>query len=129
VPDGVFELDDEGRPLITLAFRAAPGERSLAGSDFALTIMAVPGTTEEPLVEKMLGPDTTIEPVTVGGDRGWWIAGAPHEIVIRRPSGNVDILRSALAGDTLVFARDGTLYRIESTLGRDATLALAGSLR
>jgi hypothetical protein len=39
------------------------------------------------------------------------------------------VLRSALAGDTLVFARDGTLYRLESALGREATIAMAESMR
>ena len=63
--------------------------------------------------------------------RGSWLAdpGAPHEIFIARPDGDVDMVTSALAGDTLVFARDGTLYRLESALGRDATIAIAESLR
>ena len=46
-----------------------------------------------------------------------------------RPDGSTDIVTSRLAGDTLVFVRDGTLYRIESALGRDATLGVAESLR
>ena len=63
------------------------------------------------------------------GARGWWIAGAPHEILVLRPDATVGVLRAAIAGDTLVFARDGTLYRLESSLGRDATLEVARSLR
>jgi hypothetical protein len=46
-----------------------------------------------------------------------------------RPDGTAGVLSAALAGDTLVFTRDGTLYRLESALGRDATLAIAASMR
>jgi hypothetical protein len=48
---------------------------------------------------------------------------------VLRPDGTAGILTSRLAGDTLVFARDGTLYRLESALGRDPTLEIAASLR
>ena len=65
----------------------------------------------------------------MGGDRGWWIAGAPHDLLVLRSDGTAGVLTSRLAGDTLVFARDGTLYRLESALGRDATLEIAASLR
>ena len=128
-PDGAWVLGAGAQRIVTLAWRAAAGQPTLVGSDLALTVMAVPGDIEEPLVHKLVGQGTTIDPVTVNGDRGWWIAGAPHEIMILRPDGTAGVLRSALAGDTLVFARDGTLYRLESALGRDATLAIAASLR
>jgi hypothetical protein len=65
----------------------------------------------------------------VGTDRGWWIAGAPHDLLVQRPDGITEVISTRLAGDTLVFARDGTLYRLESALGRDATLEIAVSLR
>ena len=47
---------------------------------------------------------------------------------MRQPDGDIGIVRSALAGDTLLFAREGTLYRLESALGKDATLEIARSM-
>jgi hypothetical protein len=47
---------------------------------------------------------------------------------VQQPDGDVGIVRSALAGDTLLFARGGTLYRLESALGKDATLEIARSM-
>jgi hypothetical protein len=114
---------------VTLAWRAEPGQPTLEDSDLALTLMAVAGTTDERFIKKALGTGTTVEPVNVGGDRGWWISGLRHAITFLRPDGEGGVLTSALAGDTLVFARDGTLYRLESALGRDATIAIAESLR
>ncbi len=114
---------------MTVAWRAAPGRARLPGTDLSLTLMAVPGDTEEDLVIKMIGPGTRVEPLTVGGAPGWWIDGAPHEIFVKRPDGDVGVVPSAIAWNTLVFARGGTVYRLESALGRDATLAIAESLR
>jgi hypothetical protein len=128
-PGTAFVAGAGSRRMVTLAWRAAPGERVLAGTDLRLAIMAVAGRTDEGFLSKLLGPDTTIEPVTVGGDRGWWIAGAPHDLLVLRPDGTADVMATRLAGDTLLFARDGTLYRLESALGRDETIAVAASLR
>jgi hypothetical protein len=128
-PESAFVLGAGDRRMVTLAWRAAPGERTLAGGDLSLTLMAVPGSTDEGFLTKLLGPGTTIEPVGVGGDRGWWIAGAAHDLLVERPDGTVGLVTVTMAGDTLVFARDGTLYRLESALGRDRTLEIASSLR
>ena len=128
-PEAAYRLGTGDQSIITLAWRAGVGEPTLPGSDLALSLMAVPGDTDERLLKKLAGPGTTIEPVTVGGDRGWWIAGAPHEILILRPDDSVGVLRAAIAGDTLLFARDGTLYRLESALGRDATVEIAATMR
>jgi hypothetical protein len=127
-PDSAFELGVDERRIVSLAWRASPGDPVLEGTDTFLTLMAVPGTTEEPLIMKAAGPGTRLEPIDVDGDPGWWITGAPHEIMIVRPSGEIGMLRSAVVGDTLVFSRDGTLYRLESALGMQATLDIARSL-
>jgi hypothetical protein len=127
-PDTAYELGAGDRRIITLAYRAAAGQATLAGSDLSLTVMAIPGSFDERLITKLVGPGATIEPVSVDGLPGWWIAGAPHEILVRRPDGDIGVVTSALAGDTLLFARDGTLYRLETALGRDATIAIAESM-
>ncbi|MEW6224362.1 MAG: hypothetical protein AB1627_07005 [Chloroflexota bacterium] len=127
-PDTAWELGAGERRIVTLAYRATGDQGTLAGSDLALTVMAVPGSVDERLITKLVGPGGTVEPVSVDGSPGWWIAGAPHEILVFRPDGEVGVVTSALAGDTLLFAREGTLYRIETTLGRDATIAIAESM-
>ena len=128
-PDAAYVIGAGDRRIVTLAWRAKPGQARLASSDLALTVMAVPGTVDDALITKIVAADTSIEPLSVGGDRGWWISGAPHELLIERPDGQVGSIPAAIAGDTLVFAREGTLYRLESSLGRDATAAIAEGLR
>lgn len=128
-PDDAYVIGAGDRRIVTLAWRADSGQARLPSSDLALTVMAVPGGVDDDLIKKIATPDTSVEFVSVDGDRGWWISGAPHELLITRPDGQVGSIPSAIAGDTLVFARDGTLYRLESSLGRDATVAIAESLR
>lgn len=129
-PATAFRAGTGTDPIVTLAWRAGGGDPTLLGSDdLSLVVMAVPGTAEEAFLSKVLGPGTAIEPVNVGGDRGWWISGAPHELLYLDPNREARVLRSVVAGDTLVFARDGTLYRLESSLGRDRTLEIAASMR
>jgi hypothetical protein len=128
-PATAWVIGGGDRTIVTLAYPAGPGERTLGTSDLALTVMAVSGGTNDAMVTKMLTSDNEVEHVTVNGVPGWWITGPPHEIVIDRPGGDAGPLIAALAGDTLVFVRDGTVYRLESALGRDATIAIAGSMR
>jgi hypothetical protein len=128
-PDAAYELGAGDRRIVSLAWDAAPGDPVLERTDTFLTLMAVPGTTEEPLIAKAAGPNVRLEPIEVNGDPGWWITGAPHEIMVLRPDGDIGVLRAAVVGDTLVFSRAGTLYRLESALGREATLEIARSLR
>jgi len=127
-PDVAYEIGAGDRRIVTLAWRAAPGERALAGSDLALSLLAVRGSTEDELVTKLLGPGTRVDRVRVGADDAWWISGAPHELLLKRDDGTIGNVEVALAGDTLVWSHEGTLYRLESALGRDATLAVANAL-
>lgn len=127
-PGTAWVLGSGDRRLVTLAWRAGPGEPTLPGSDLKLTVMAVPGSVDDELLHKLAGPDTRIDAIEVDGDRGWWLSGAPHQILVARPGGDIELLRPSLAGDTLLFVRDGTVYRLESALGKDATLDIARSM-
>ncbi len=128
-PDVAYVLGVQDHRIVTLAWRAADGAPALVGSDLAMTVMAIPGILDETLVTKLVGRGSTVEPVAVDGGRGWWISGAPHELMVVRPDGSVGVAYASLVGDTLVFERDGTVYRLTSTLGRDRTIEVAQSLR
>ncbi len=128
-PETAFVDESGDVRVISLAWRAPPGMPGIDGSDLGLVLMAAPGRIEAPFLTKVLGEGSTIEPLSVGADPGWWISGASHELLVVGTDGGVDVMRSRFAGDTLVFARDGSVYRLESVLGRDRTLEIATSLR
>ena len=87
------------------------------------------GRVGENIVEKIAMDGTLVEPITVDGAPGYWIAGAPHYFVYIAPSGREidDTYRSV--SQTLVWTRDGITYRLETSLDRDAAIRVAESLR
>jgi hypothetical protein len=128
-PSTAWEIGAGNRRIVTVAWRAESGTPTLEESDLSMLLMAVKGQADDAFLSKALQPGTRIEPVMVGGERGWWISGAVHELLFRRPDGNAGTLTTRLVGDALVFSRDDTLYRFESALGKDATIAIADTLR
>lgn len=87
------------------------------------------GSLQPEYFEKIFRPDTTITPVTVDGVTGYWISGAPHEIVFVDEQGQPVFDTRRIVGDTLLWARGGVTYRLESGLEQAAAIALAGTLR
>ena len=71
-----------------------------------------------------------LEAVSVGGESGFWISGAPHGIFfVCYDVGECRQERYRLAGDVLLWEQDGLTLRLESTLSRDEALAIAESVR
>ena len=128
-PTTAWVLGSGEERIVTVAWAAKEGEPSIQASGLALVQTMAPGRLDRQFLQKALGPESTIELAKVGDDIGWWIGGASHELFIVNPDGDVGPLESRLAGDVLVFARDGTVYRLESALGKDATIAIAETLR
>lgn len=77
---------------------------------------------------KSLSPDTEARPVTVRGQQGLWIEGAPHVILYEDESGLREE-RARLAANVLAWEEGGVTHRIETTLGLEETLGLAGALQ
>ena len=83
-----------------------------------------------PFLGKLAGSGTRIEQVSVGGTQGVWLEGAPHEVFVEpSPSGNVAPDRVRLAGNTLLWYRDGVTYRLEANVTKERALEIAGTAR
>jgi hypothetical protein len=88
-----------------------------------------PGLTDPGLAKKLISGGTRIEFVEVeSGVPGYWITGAPHELLVLDELGNVIPESVRLAGDTLLWTRDGTTLRIEGRMSRGQALRIARSL-
>jgi hypothetical protein len=74
-------------------------------------------------LKKLAAGETAVEPVTVGGDDGLWLAGARHVVGFpRRPP--------RLAGNVLLWEHGATTYRLEGPdLARSDAIRVALSLR
>jgi hypothetical protein len=94
------------------------------------------GTTNRNFIMKGLsgfddGPATSVEAITVGGNRGFWIADAPHGVLLVCNEAEDDCReeRYRLAGNVLLWEDDGITRRIESGLSREESLATAESMQ
>jgi hypothetical protein len=87
------------------------------------------GSVQPEYFQKILDPATTLTAVTVAGVTGYWISGAPHEIVFVDRYGQAVFDSRRIVGDTLLWARGDVTYRLESGLDQAAAIALAESLR
>jgi hypothetical protein len=113
----------------TAVWPAGRGLPPFEQPDLGLVLTEFRGDVDAGYFEKILSPGTTIQPVTVDGVVGYWITGPPHELVFVNPSGEPVFDSRRIVGDTLIWAKDGITYRLETGLGRDAAVALANSLR
>ena len=130
------EVPDEdvwGEPDAVFVRPLAPGfaVSLLYGSEerVRLLVTELRGRTEPVLVKKTAAAGTRIERVTVRGRPGFWISGAPHGVIFRDANGRIREDAYRLAANVLLWAEDGTTYRIEGRLSLPDALAVAESLR
>jgi hypothetical protein len=114
-PDAVYVDRPSGEA--SLVYRARAGLPAATTGIGALLTMLPGGDIG--LVKKYLGGGTDVEGVDVDGAIGVFISGEPH--VVTPPN--------RLAGNTLLWVRGDTTYRLETALGRDAALRAARSVR
>lgn len=127
-PDAVYLRQDLG-PVVTLVYAQRSGLPPSHQTGVGLVITEFLGAADPMLIQKFIGPDTTVTAVTVDGGAGLWLGGAPHQLGYVLADGSVvgDTLR--LAGPTLAFERGDVTIRIEGAIGEAQALAIAHSLR
>jgi hypothetical protein len=64
----------------------------------------------------------------VNGQPGFWIEGDPHIFFYETDTGRFVDDQRRWVGDALLWSDGETTYRIESALGRDATIRIAESI-
>jgi hypothetical protein len=92
-----------------------------------LILMRFDGVFDDGYRQKLIGDGATIEPVSIDGGRGFWISGAHFFFYVHNDSTRIHEERRWV-GDALIWSDGETTYRIESALGRDASMAMARSL-
>lgn len=128
-PDAIYV--DTGTPggAVTLVYRPRTGLPVTNETGVGMLLGEFQGSTEQVFISKMAGPGTTIAPVTVDGQPGFWLTGQPHEFLYRDADGVTRQLVLRLAGNTLLWTHSNLTLRIESALSKDAALSIADSVR
>ena len=86
-----------------------------------------PGTLDDDLIEKLVFGGGTVEATTVDGDPAYWLS-AYHGFLYLDEDGHPQEDTIRLSGNALVWTRDGSTYRLESSLSLAESVRLAESM-
>ena len=134
-PDEVYLMSRSGGGMVSFVYRSGPDLPASPYTGVGALLTQFRGETERMLIEKGLRfekgmpPGTTLEAVAVDGELGFWIEGEAHFFMYRDPTGNYQEERFRLAGNVLLWERDGLTFRLESALPKEEALRIAESVR
>ena len=117
----------EGR--LTLIWTSRPGLPDTEAAGIGLLVTEFRGSVDREFFGKMVGSGTTLTPVTVNGSTGYWIAGAIHDFFYLDANGQVVNDGRRVVGDTLIWTRGAITFRLETSLGREAAIRIAETIR
>jgi hypothetical protein len=128
-PDEVYLRTGFVENQVILLYRARPGlpAARLTGAGLLFTEFQAHVDTEFVQGKILFLGATSVEPVTVNGDPGFWIEGAPHEIQYFDPSGREVPDQTRLAGNVLLWQHGDVTFRIEADIGRAEAIRIAES--
>jgi hypothetical protein len=126
-PDAVHLLSGASSQ-VSLVYRPRPGLPESGETNVGLLLTQFQGTLEEELMTKVVSEGATVDPVSIAGDMGYWIASGPHFFFYVDPNGHVIEDTVRLADNVVVWERGGVTLRLETALPRGEALALARSI-
>jgi hypothetical protein len=132
-PQEIYLLEQDHGAMVSFVYPAGPGLPASDETGVGALLTQFEGEADRDMIEKGLLNDgareTHLEAVTVGGEPGFWISGAPHTyFVVCYDGGKCRQERYRLAGNVLIWEQDGVTLRLESALPREDALAIAESL-
>jgi hypothetical protein len=128
-PDGVYVSDRAPGGEVSLTYRPREDLPRARTTGLGLLVTEIRGDLTPELFGKLVGPNASLEELTVGGEPGAWIEGAEHFFFYRRPDGSIVEDELRLAQNVLLMQRGRILIRLEGAFDRDRALEIAASLR
>ena len=126
VPDEVYVRT--APTVLTLVYRPRASLPAVQDDpSVGALVMEASATVDRSSFGKLIGPGSTLKPVTVNGGAGFWIGGAPHGFFFYA-SGGHDVDHFRLAGDVLIWNQAGLVVRIESALDDGQATSIAGTM-
>jgi hypothetical protein len=123
VPSGL------GDPVVYYERFPPGGQLALVYRQGRLFITEVQGEVETQFLFKFVGPGAKVDPVSVGGGRGIWLHGRPHQYAYADKTGKIRSDTVRLAGNVLLWRSVGLLLRLEGARSKEEALRIARSAR
>jgi hypothetical protein len=123
-------LDGSGHTaLVSFVWGAGTDRPAVPGSNVGLLLTQFRGSVRGDRLEKTLGPSSRVVPVIVDRERGFWIEGALHTVSYAVEGDGPGQDRVRLAGNVLIWTRDGLTLRLETAADKARALEVAASVR
>jgi hypothetical protein len=126
-PDEVYLSGGGDRALVTMAYRRAPNITTDPGTGYAVFLTQLRGSPSADLIKKT-SVETRVVPVTVGGERGYFVEGE-HAVYVLDPRDQPLVDEGRIAGNTLLWTRGEVTLRLEADVPLPQALAIARSVR
>jgi hypothetical protein len=126
-PDAAW-IDEQKSGQVTLLWAAREDLPATSERGVGLLLGQFRGTVDSGLFNKLISGGTVVAPISVDGNRGYWLSGEPHVFFWEGPDGLVDDARRWV-GDVLLWSDGAITYRLETSLGRDEAIRIAESIR
>jgi hypothetical protein len=123
-PEEIYVVDTPfGDPGLVFAWRPSAAYAAIEGTDWGLVLIAAQGDAE--LTVKTIDRFEDLDAIRVDGREAFWIA-VPHALTFETERGSQTY---SVRANVLIWQEgDGISYRLETSLGRAAAVALAESL-
>ena len=129
-PDEVYLDSRVPGGVVSLLWNARVGLPQASSTQAGLLLTEFEGSISDRVTaHKLLDRGARVEVVKVGQTTGLWVSGRPHAVELLDVRGEYVEETLRLEGDVLLWTQGGLTLRIESALGRDATVAIADSIR
>jgi hypothetical protein len=123
----VVEPPQSGQIVLVYApSKRVPLSTTVPGVGALVSVM--PAHIESGFFRKTLGTDATVQAVDSAGVHGFWIEGSPHQLLFEIGQDQVEQDTLRLATNTLLWERNGHLYRLEADISLGAAVAIASSI-
>jgi hypothetical protein len=114
---------------VSLVWSTRPGLPPTLEPGVGLLLTQFDGRLNNEFFNKAIGSGTTVESVLVNGREAYWISGQPHFFFYTDRNGAFVDDDRRWVGDALLWSNGTYTYRLESSLGRDASIRIAESVR
>jgi hypothetical protein len=128
-PDEVYVRTlPDGNVMISLAYLPDGNLEETEDTGIAVLLMQFEQRSDIDYLVKLVSEGSGAISTSVGNDRAFWIIGSHQLILLSDPSRGCCEGTSRVAGNVLLWERNGVTYRLESTLGLAEAKAIAGSI-
>jgi hypothetical protein len=127
-PDAAYAAEEDYGLRLTLVYGPGEGVPRSQYTGVGILVTEFDGAIDTQYLDKMVQGGTSVEQLTVGGNRALWLEGGPHFVVFRTAAGDIGEDVGRLAGNTLLVEHEGMLVRIEGQIDRERAIEIAESL-